>query len=149
MCKYGLACEWIRYVRAVTFPFKSCSWYITDIITLVRHKTPGLTQKCLVRHKNTWFDTKMTSSTQKYMVQHKNAQFHTKMPYQACIRCLCHNQNSLLPVRIFFSTLFIYFVFRTHRGMINWIIYYYILYCISYYIYWYSDIFDIIMTYEM
>ena len=40
------------------------------IITLVRHKKPGSTAKCMVRHKKARFDTKMPGSTQKCPPQH-------------------------------------------------------------------------------
>ena len=47
-----------------------CKIAIRTIITLVRHKKPGSIAKCMVRHKNVEFDTKMPSSTQKCPPQH-------------------------------------------------------------------------------
>ena len=39
-------------------------------MTLVRHKKPGLTTKCMFDTKNTGFDTKLPGSTQKCHPQH-------------------------------------------------------------------------------
>ena len=77
---------------------KPIGHYLIHTVTLVRHKKPGSTQKCLVRHKNT-------------MVRHKNARLDTKMLYPACISFHCHYQTSPFLWEIYCPILFKYFVY--------------------------------------
>ena len=52
-------------------------------------------RKCMVRHKNAWFDTKMHGSTQKCMVRHKSAWLDKKM-HGSTQKCMVRHKSAWL-----------------------------------------------------